>query len=275
VKISARTLLFAGIITSFSAFSEIQFYHDFNADNLGTYTLDDLKKYWGTSSASISLKDYDTTQIIRDPNNSAHDKVMSVFFNKGGVGYRSFVCCNGTQWKTPVGSHEELYLSYDVMFEEGFEFALGGKLPGLYGGEFIGGGNIPDGYDGWSGRMMFHPDGEMISYVYHAGMSSKYGDNIPWGFNERKHFIPGKWHNLELRYVMNTPGVANGVIQGWFDGELVMDKRDFLFRNTESIKISGLIVTTYFGGHTEKWASPRDQHVFFDNFIVSTQPINQ
>lgn len=252
----------------------IQFYHDFYEDNIGIYTLDDLRSYWNTNNASVSLKDYGTTEIVSDPNNSRHGKVMSVFFAEGGVGYQSFVCCSGTQWRTSLPAKEELYLSYDVMFEEGFEFVLGGKLPGLYWGEFIGGGNIPDGYDGGSGRLMWHPDGEILNYTYHAGMTSAYGQVDRWGFGERKYFVPGKWQNLEVRYVMNTPGVANGIIQAWLDGELVMDRRDFQFRNTGSMTLSGLIVTTYFGGHTEKWASPKDQHVFFDNFIVSTQPIN-
>ena len=40
------------------------------------------------------------------------------------------------------------------------------------------------------------------------------------------------------------------------------------------MNVSGLIVTTYFGGSAEKSASPQDQHVFFDNFIISTRPIS-
>jgi len=267
----ANVLLMLGVMASIPVNGEVLFYHDFDDDELGPYTLDDLKDHWGTRNASNSLKNRATVEIIEDPNRT-HGKVMSVFFKSGEYGYNSAGYGSGTQWMTPVGSREELYLSYDIMFEQGFDFALGGKLPGLFGGKFIGGGKKPTGYDGWSGRMMFHPNGKMIQYVYHAGMPSAYGHKFPWGIKNRKYFMPGKWHTVKMRYVMNTPGIANGIIQAWFDGELVLDSRKFLFRHTESISITGLIVTTYFGGHKQKWASPKDQHIFFDKFMVSTQP---
>ncbi len=252
------------------------FSHDFNSDSLGTYTVADLKASWGTNNAGVSMKDHGTVKIVKDPANGARGNVMSVFFNAGGVGYQRFVCCNGAQWKTPVGPKDELYLSYDVMFEPGFDFALGGKLPGLFGGEFIGGGNVPTGYEGWSGRMMWKKGGTMIQYMYHAGMPNQYGQNFKWknANGEQTRFIPGKWHTVEIRYVINTPGVADGVVQAWFDGKLALDTgKKFLFRKTDAFSINGLIVTTYFGGATTKWASPKDQRVFFDNFIISTKPI--
>jgi hypothetical protein len=76
---------------------------------------------------------------------------------------------------------------------------------------------------------------------------------------------------MEIRYVMNTPGVVDGVIQAWFDGQLVLDTgKEYLFRNTDAFGINGLIMTTFFGGG---WVSPKDQHVYFDNFVISTNPI--
>jgi hypothetical protein len=33
--------------------------------------------------------------------------------------------------------YQELYFQYDVMFEDGFSWVKGGKLPGLYGGGHI------------------------------------------------------------------------------------------------------------------------------------------
>ena len=273
---TANTLLLAGLIASPPVGGEVLFSHDFNSDSLGTYTVADLKASWDTNNAGVSMKDYNTVEIVKDPDNGARGNVMSVFFNAGGVGYQRFVCCNGAQWKTPVGPKDELYLSYDVMFEPGFEFALGGKLPGLFGGEFIGGGNVPTGYEGWSGRMMWKKGGTIVQYMYHAGMPDKYGQNFKWknASGEQTRFIPGKWHTVEIRYVINTPGIADGIVQGWFDGKLALDTgKKFLFRKTDAFSINGLIVTTFFGGATAKWASPKDQHVLFDNFVVSTKPI--
>jgi hypothetical protein len=254
---------------------EILFSHDFNNDNLGIYTLDDLYENWGIlrpSPGTASLTDYGTTEIVADPNGT-RDRVMSVFFKEGGYVYNRGVCCGGTEWRTPLKQSNELYLSYDVMFEPGFEFSLGGKLPGLYGwtdyNEFIGGGKDPDGYNGWSGRLAFKKDGGLAVYVYHAAKTREtWGENYWWN---NAQFIPGKWHTLEIRYVMNTPGVANGRIQAWFDGQPALDTGEkFLFTNTDALGINGLIVTTFFGGN---WPSPKNQHVYFDNFVVSTKPI--
>jgi hypothetical protein len=254
---------------------EILFSHDFNHDNLGLYTLDDLYEKWGIlrpNPGTTSLTDYETTEIVADPNGT-RGKAMSVFFPEGGYVYYKGVCCSGTEWRTPLKQSSELYLSYDVMFEPGFEFSLGGKLPGLYGwtdyDEFIGGGKTPDGYNGWSGRLMWKADGGISVYVYHAAKSEpQWGDNYRWN---NAQLIPGKWHTVEVRYVMNTPDVADGRIQAWFDGQPALDTGEkFLFTKTDALSINGLIVTTYFGGD---WPSPKNQHVFFDNFVVSTKPI--
>jgi hypothetical protein len=271
----AYLILLTGLIASPSVGGEIQFSHDFNNDNLGIYTLDDLYENWGIlrpSPGTASLTDYGTTEIVADPNGT-RDRVMSVFFKEGGYVYNRGVCCGGTEWRTPLKQSNELYLSYDVMFEPGFEFSLGGKLPGLYGWtdykEFIGGGKDPDGYNGWSGRLAFKKDGGLAVYVYHAAKTREtWGENYWWN---NAQFIPGKWHTLEIRYVMNTPGVANGRIQAWFDGQPALDTGEkFLFTKTDALSINGLIVTTFFGGN---WPSPKNQHVYFDNFVVSTKPI--
>ena len=157
------------------------------------------------------------------------------------------------------------------MFSPGFDFDLGGKLPGLYGGKdinyIVGGGRTPDGYNGWSGRMMFKKNGGMSSYVYHVKKPKEWGHTFKWS----KKFTPGKWHRVEIRYVMNTPGVANGYIQGWLDGQRGLNTgKRLLFRKTNALAINALLVNTFFGG---SWPSPKDQYVYFDNFVVSTKPI--
>ena len=87
---------------------------------------------------------------------------MRVFHKKGVNVYSRQVCCSGVGWETPLPKADEYYLSFDVMFSPGFDFDLGGKLPGLYGGKdinyIVAGGRTPDGYNGWSGRIMFKKD---------------------------------------------------------------------------------------------------------------------
>lgn len=74
-------------------------------------------------------------------------------------------------------SYEELYFSYRVRFEHGFDWVKGGKLPGLFGGRGNTGGNVPDGSDGWSGRMMWRQSGEATQYIYHPDQAGMYGSS--------------------------------------------------------------------------------------------------
>lgn len=71
-------------------------------------------------------------------------------------------------------------LSYAVRFSSNFNFVLGGKLPGLYGGIGNTGGNIPDGTDGFSTRYMWGRNGVGEVYAY-LPTSQQYGTGIGRG----------------------------------------------------------------------------------------------
>ena len=71
-------------------------------------------------------------------------------------------------------------MSYDVQFEEGFDFVKGGKLPGLFGGEGNTGGGIPTGMDGFSARMMWRGNGRVVQYVYYPDQPEHFGHDMPW-----------------------------------------------------------------------------------------------
>jgi len=54
-----------------------------------------------------------------------------------------------------------MMLTYDIAFDENFDFVKGGKLPGLRGGANNGceGGSQPNGTDCWSTRLMWRKNG--------------------------------------------------------------------------------------------------------------------
>mgnify|MGYP007091949122 FL=1 len=68
----------------------------------------------------------------------------------------------------------EATLSYDIMFDPAFDFAAGGKLPGLGPLNQITGGNRMKP-DGWSVRLMFKSKGHVSSYIYHQNKKQKFG----------------------------------------------------------------------------------------------------
>ncbi len=198
------------------------------------------------------------------------NKFLRVDFPRGGVGSGDSGAQFLTDFSQSIGLHDELYVAYDVRFEEGFDFRLGGKLPGFASGWATGGGRQPDGTNGFSTRMMWVEQGDAISYVYHPDQPSRWGDDLHW---QGASFTPDRWTTVETRVRLNTPGQHDGVIEGWMDGRLVLRETGLRFRDTANLKIEGLLFSTFFGGNTSDWAPVRDETIDFDNFIISQGPI--
>jgi len=184
---------------------------------------------------------------------------------------------SGAQWPTYLDkSYERLIVSYDVKFSQNFQFVKGGKLPGLIGGHREGhphsnltGGHRPNGKDGWSGRIMWRRDGNIVQYVYHPDQPDKWGQDFPWMINGKPaRFTPGKWHNLKTEIVMNTPGQKNGIIRSWLDGEKALEITTLRFRDIPTIGIDALYFSTFYGGDDKTWCPTSETKSYFDNFAI-------
>jgi hypothetical protein len=172
---------------------------------------------------------------------------------------------------TPVGGAGFIYasptpfakgcLAYDIRFQPGFEFARGGKLPGLFGGNAPSGG--ADTSRGFSTRYMWRAGGAGEVYAYVPDKIGKYGESISPG---AWTFTQGQWQHLEQEVIVNHLGASDGVLRVWVDGDLVVNRTDMLYRVSDSVLVAGLMFSTFFGGHDPSWASPRTQAAFFRNF---------
>ncbi|HEY9620729.1 MAG TPA: hypothetical protein V6C78_10185 [Crinalium sp.] len=156
------------------------------------------------------------------------------------------------------------HLSYDLRFSNNFDFVQGGKLPGLYGGTGNNGGNIPDGTDGFSTRFMWRREGQGEVYAY-LPSSKDHGTSLGRG---AWSFKPGVWHHLEQEVTLNQPGQPNGRVQVWLDGKAVFTQNQLNFRSTDSLKINGLLFSSFFGGNDSSWATPKDVYADFANFSL-------
>jgi hypothetical protein len=149
------------------------------------------------------------------------------------------------------------------MFDKGFKFAKGGKLPGLYGG-IPPSGCIGDSEDyGFSTRYMWRENGDGSIYAYLPGKETRCGAYIGRGSFK---FRSGRWLKLEQEIVMNNIGKADGVLKVWADNKLVINRSDITFREKEGILAKGLFFNTFFGGSSAEWASPQDQYSNFRDF---------
>lgn len=215
------------------------------------------EKNWGESNMSLE-KD------------SIHDgKVLKVFYPKGSASPNVSKVYNapvgGAEFLAQTGSYDSIYFSYYLKFSPDFDFVKGGKLPGLFGGTANSGGEIPNGYDGFSTRFMWRENGLGELYAY-IPKSEQWGTPIA---NGKFSFKKGQWHKLQHQIVLNEPGTSNGKIKIWLDDTLVHSEKNLVFRSTDSLKINGIFFSTFFGGNDTTWSSSRDNYILFDNLCLS------
>lgn len=214
---------------------------------------------------------FDNISLIKDPD-GRFDRVLQVRYPAGSVtpsySRKKNAPIGGAQFFADLGISptDTLRLSYYLRFSDDFDFVKGGKLPGLFGGTRVSGGKIPDGTNGFSTRFMWRRDGDGELYAY-LPTSKKYGTSIGRGDWQ---FTPGKWHHLEQEVTLNQPGSNNGKVKVWLDGKEVLDKGGLTFRTTDDLKIEGIFFSTFFGGSSSSWATPKDVEIDFADFSIST-----
>jgi hypothetical protein len=87
----------------------------------------------------------------------------------------------------------------------------------------------------------------------------------------RGPYYKGDWHRIEayfrLNSIVNGKGVADGVMQYWFDGVLVIDHNDVIMRTAEhpNMKFNQFMIAPYIGD-----GSPVDQTMWVDDLTVAT-----
>ena len=83
---------------------------------------------------------------------------------------------------------------------------------------------------------------------------------------------PGRWYKISARFVMNSPGVKNGIAQIWLDDKLVINKNTIGYRSSAE---SGqgfreMQITPVFGGMAPM-TKPAEDYQWYDHTIVSTE----
>jgi hypothetical protein len=240
---------------------------DFEKRTAGPYTESMVEGDFGHATPFNNGLDEDRATIVEEADN----RFLRVTYTADEYGPNK----GGVQFKVPFGqTFDELYLSYRVRFASGFQFVKGGKIPGLVGG------TAPTGCvndtTGFSARMMWRTGGEVVQYMYFPEKQNACGDDYMYDLgNGPIDFQPGKWHTVEHRIVMNTPGEHDGIVEAWFDGAPALSEKAFIYRLAgATFGIDTLYFSTFFGGGDSSWAPSTAQIADFDDFIVSTGPIS-
>ncbi|KAJ7213993.1 polysaccharide lyase family 14 protein [Mycena pura] len=174
-------------------------------------------------------------------------------------------------------------LSYRMMLQEGWEWVKGGKLPGIFGGEgdfsyACTGGRQDNRCRCFNIRPMWRAQGLGELYTYLPLTPSNrarllavppmskenpdYGVSVGRGAFTFTRAVGG-WISLAFRVKLNAVGHEDGELELWVDGRSVINVSGLTFRESDGARIKGGHFQTFFGGHQDDWASPKDQRAWF------------
>lgn len=219
-------------------------------------------------------------------------KAMQISFAKDSYAYRS-KALGGVSFYAPGPANQPITnakvftFAFAVLFEEGFQFNIGGKLPGVYGGTSE---EVASGCSGgrrddacFSTRLMWRKNGEAELYAYlppsakaqnkkavcSASNTSCDGD-YGWSLGRGKwDWTPGTWQTVAQKVTLNDPGKNNGQVVIYVDGKEVYTADNIVMRMSDKSVPRGMMVQSFFGGHDITWASPKNQKAYFSDFSMA------
>jgi len=275
----------------------LQFKCDFENNEVGNYTNEEFDNDWYHQGWFVN---HDDVRIV----DQRGTKAFKFFYPSGtsnmedGHGGKFWAYFNDPS-KGDTLKFEEVYFSFDIMFKPGFDAVRSGKVPSPMAGErWPTSYSYPKYHDGSSGGIRWSGDKNgdsksfrMFSYMYthnltHVNPETKQLEQYVWGVPWTDPQDPKrdlwfriteeKWHNFTARYVMNTVnahgqiGDANGIMECFLDGELVMSTDTIIWRNIDNIGISLVRIYSQFGGLGEAFETKADEWILIDNVYTWT-----
>lgn len=141
----------------------------------------------------------------------------------------------GFEWgPRSVGPVAAACLSYSFKLDREFDFASGGRLPGLRGGPAGSDRKMPEAF---AARLAWDDAGKLqISTEAPTGATPRLS-------NSRNAFaLPrDRWVTVDQEIVLNTPGQSDGIIRVWLDGDLRFENRAAAFRTDAGSTVRGVL----------------------------------
>ncbi|KAF5386076.1 hypothetical protein D9615_002567 [Tricholomella constricta] len=208
--------------------------------------------------------------------------VLQARYPQGSFSYET----GGSQWynlwnATAGAKFQTMLVSYEVAFDENFDWVKGGKLPGLRGstksnlaGCSSGKEKETNGSDCFSTRLMWRKNGagEVYASIPTAnGLCSQEGvtcnsDTSTSIQRGTFGFVSGRWNRVTLLVRLNDPpNVANGNIQLFYNDLKAIDQQGLQIRTNSQVYVNGFYFSTFFGGSDKTWETPRDAHTYYRN----------
>jgi hypothetical protein len=201
-----------------------------------------------------------------------------------------------TKWISP--EPDAMFLRYYTKFDAPFDVVGSSHNGGMIASHYFNGHDATPGIpadgtnkwlvtlENWRGEPETMSPGLLNVYVYHPEQRDNYGDHffpsglvmpntsLPYDFGP--DFVPfpeviqplQEWACMELMVVANTPGMRDGRIAAWIDGELVADWQNIRLRDVPELTIDRIWLAFHAGsnpnGETYKW---------YDNVVAASSYI--
>jgi hypothetical protein len=186
---------------------------------------------------------------------------------------------SNTLAKVVSPGRDALFLRYYAKYDGGFNVLGSSHNGSTISAQYCCPGVRADGYnkflvsyEAWRDSTAAANPGRLNAYVYHPDQRDIWGDHFfPTGtvlpfsstpfdfgpeFVSRADVTPqlGRWYCYEVMVRANTPGLRDGRIAFWLDGQLIADFQNLRLRETTALKIDRLTI---------------DLHVYRNNLAVA------
>ncbi|CAG2244467.1 unnamed protein product [Mytilus edulis] len=276
--------------------------------NIKQYVLDNFNTDTHAAFGWKLDSDTDSLKLAKDPDHHSSGYVLQVFYQQGTrTSYDSHGHSCPDSGKAPCNRGAQFYvmppslyhkgrtfaaLEYEVFFKSGFDFVIGGKLPGLWGGSREScKGCSGEAHDCFSTRLMWRADGHYEVYAYipynqdggfqhwcdryehdHKKVicpASKCGVEIGKTSTDKFKFIPGQWYRIRQEVNLGHPN-QHGRVTLWVN-DLMVVNMNLVLRRSSSIHIDGMFFSTFYGGSSIDYSKHGDTYAYFKNFRITDE----
>jgi hypothetical protein len=140
----------------------------------------------------------------------------------------------GFQWgPQSAGPVAAACASYAFKLDPKFDFAAGGRLPGLLGGPTASDHTAPEAF---SARLSWDDSGRLNI------LAQAQGGARPLANERHTAELPrGRWVAVDQEVILNTPGQNDGVLRVWLDGKLSFESLKVAFRTDAGAAVRGIL----------------------------------
>lgn len=178
--------------------------------------------------------------------------------NGGGLTFR---------WQ-PIGfsGASAACLRYSVFVPDTFDFGSGGELPGVYGGKDYRPTTPANGINGFAARLKWTPDGDAAVSVQLPDQNATLVHTLS---EPGIKLARNRWISIEQETVLNAPGKSDGWARLWINGVLASETKRLLWRQDQSLTMSGISHDVWYGGLDNTAIAPSTTYLTFTPMSVS------